>query len=455
MVVVKNFIVSFVVMLGVVSARDVCCGNDCTGCCIWEGNICTSKLLNVSEGRLLPNIGGHGAGAFCEKWRSGPNCDAALNQLIRPQDFDLDSTGQYLFVADSGYDEAAYGTGNSSRLLRFDLKNPSRGPSVISHCGQFKRVKYDAPRNQLVVLRITKWNSPGKQHGATEILRFDPMESEPEGVTCSAKFDTNPSLKGRTIARKGLLQDAIQPASTMYLLGESKKASNSVLVSDQNQYCVLAYPLDGSFGSTKPGVPVAGTCGKGSKIGVPVDTNGKAGKVLSISNYQLEYVMYPSASDTYKQGDLPTTVMLHDMNHGTIDMDMSPKAQTDFTMVPIDSWSSSDYFFPLWDRRSSRTNPELIVVDNFGKYVASRVKKGSSGEWKNGYDGGKGKRLFDLSSWGATYADIHNQTNPLQGLPIHWVFQPNGKLLALMTYTYKTQGIVDSAFVEFDVPMPN
>ena len=133
----------------------------------------------------------------------------------------------------------------------------------------------------------------------------------------------------------------------MYLLGESKEASNSVLVSDQNQYCVLAYPLDGSFGSTKPGVPVAGTCGKGSKIGVPVDTNGKAGKVLSISNYQLEYVMYPSASDTYKQGDLPTTVMLHDMNHGTIDMDTSPKAQTDFTMVPINSWSSSDYFFPL------------------------------------------------------------------------------------------------------------
>ena len=86
--------------------------------------------------------------------------------------------------------------------------------------------------------------------------------------------------------------------------------------------------------------------------------------------------------------------MLHDMNHGTIDMDMSPKAQTDFTMVPIDSWSSSDYFFPLWDRRSGRTNPELIVVDNFGKYVASRVKKGSSGEWKNGYDGGKGKRFL-------------------------------------------------------------
>ena len=83
------------------------------------------------------------------------------------------------------------------------------------------------------------------------------------------------------------------------------------------------------------------------------------------------------------------------------------------------------------------------------------LKKGSSGNWKNGYDGGKGKRLFDLSSWGATYADIHNQTNPLQGLPLHWVFQPNGKLLALMTYTYKTQGIVDSAFVEFDVPMPN
>ena len=91
------------------------------------------------------------------------------------------------------------------------------------------------------------------------------MESEPEGVTCSAKFDTNPSLKGRTIARKGLLQDAIQPASTMYLLGESKEASNSVLVSDQNQYCVLAYPLDGSFGSTKPGIPLQGLVVKAQK----------------------------------------------------------------------------------------------------------------------------------------------------------------------------------------------
>ena len=433
--------------------KDTCCGNTCQGCCVWEGDICTSELLNVTQGHLLPNIGGHGGGGFCQKWKSGTNCNAAFNQLIKPQDFDLDPTEQYLFVADAGYDEASYGTGNSSRLLRFDLKNPEKGPSIISHCGQFKRVKYDAPRNQLVVLRITKWNTLGQQHGGTEILRFDPMETEAEDVVCAAKFDTNPSLKGKTIARKGLVQDAILPASTMYLLGESKEARNSVLVGDQNQYCVLAYPLDGSFGSKKAGIPVAGTCGKSAEVGVPVDTNGKAGSVLSLSNYQLEYVMFPSANDPAKPGELPSTVMLHDMNHGTIDLGNSPKAKTNFKMIPILSASSSDYFFPLWDRRADPLNPELIVVDNFGKDAASRAKKGNSGDWKNGYDGGHGQRLFDITSWEATYADIHNQTNPLQGLPIHWMFQSNGKLLALMTYTYQTAGIVDNAFVEFDVPV--
>ena len=66
----------------------------------------------------------------------------------------------------------------------------------------------------------------------------------------------------------------------------------------------------------------------------------------------------------------------------------------------------------------------------------------------------KGKRLFDISSWGAFYADVHNQTNPLQGLPVHWIWTPEGKILALMTYTFKNEGKVDNAFVEFDVPLP-
>ena len=86
-----------------------------------------------------------------------------------------------------------------------------------------------------------------------------------------------------------------------------KKASNSVLVSDQKPILCTCYPLDGSFGSTKPGVPVAGTCGKGSKIGVPVDTNGKAAKYYLFQTINWNTLCRP-ASDTYKQGDLPTTL---------------------------------------------------------------------------------------------------------------------------------------------------
>ena len=51
--------------------KDTCCGNTCQGCCVWEGDICTSELLNVTQGHLLPNIGGHGGGGFCQKWKSG------------------------------------------------------------------------------------------------------------------------------------------------------------------------------------------------------------------------------------------------------------------------------------------------------------------------------------------------------------------------------------------------
>ena len=431
-------------------AKDVCCGPDCAGCCHWEGDICTSRLLNVPQGRLLPGIGGYGGGGFCQKWKSGKQCDASVHQLINPVDFDTDPSEQYLYVADQGYDIAAYGTGNSSRLLRFDLKNPEAGPVIMSHCGQFVRVKYDAERKQVIVLRRTIWNDGiGHQTGGTEILRFHPMDEEAQGTTCVAKFDKNPSLKGRTIGRKGLLPD-LHSASTMFLLGNSKLANNSVLVGDENQYCVLAYPLDGSYGSTIKGIPVAGTCGKGSDIGVPISTEGKAGKVLSTSDYHLYYHMFPSANDGSSAGELPTTVALHDMNHGTIDLGDAPQAKKNFPMVPILSRSSSLYGVPLWDRRKSPKNPDLIVVDMFGSRVATRVAKGQ-GQYKDGYDGSKGDKLFDLSSWTAQWADEHNQTQPVQGLPMHWKWTSEGKLLALMAYSYSNMGKVDAAFVEFDV----
>ena len=136
--------------------------------------------------------------------------------------------------------------------------------------------------------------------------------------------------------------------------------------------------------------------------------------------------MFPSASDgARKAGDLPTTVSLHDMNHGTIDMGGSPEASHNFPMVPIQSFSSSLYGVPLWDRRKSQNKPELITVDLFGKRAATRSAKGN-GLKPDGFDGGKGETLFDISSWGAFYADEHNQTQPIQGLPMHWVWTPEG-----------------------------
>jgi hypothetical protein len=433
-----------------------CCGPFCAGCCVREGDFCLTKLLNVSTGRLLPNIGGRGGGGHCQPWKSGKECNSLPEQLTNPIDFDVDPSFTYLYVADQGYDVSApLGRSNSSRIMRYNLKDPNQKPVVISHCGQFVRVKYDASRNQLLALRITQWpvQGGGRTTGGTEILRFDPMEEEPAGTVCHAKFDTNPTLKNRVIGRKGLMK-TLHPARTMFLLGNSETVRNSVLVGDQEQNCVLAYPLNGSFGSNVHGIPVAGTCGKGSDVGVPVDTDGKAGKVLSQSPYGLVYGMFPSASDgARKAGDLPTTVSLHDMNHGTIDMGGSPEASHNFPMVPIQSFSSSLYGVPLWDRRKSQNKPELITVDLFGKRAATRSAKGN-GLKPDGFDGGKGETLFDISSWGAFYADEHNQTQPIQGLPMHWVWTPEGKLLALMSYTYSTFGVVDSAFVEFDVPLP-
>merc|ERR1711907_832249 len=206
-----------------------------------------------------------------------------------------------------------------------------------------------------------------KQTGGTEILRFSPMEEEPPNTDCHAKFDTNPTLHNKVIGRKGI-QQTLHPARTMFLLGNSETVRNSVLVGDQEQNCVLAYPLNGSFGTEFPGIPVAGTCGEGVDVGVPTDTDGKAGEKLSTSSYGLMYHMFPSASDgARKAGDLPTTVSLHDMNHGTIDMGGSPQSSHNFPMVPINSWSSSLYALPLWDRRKSEKKPHLITVDMMGK----------------------------------------------------------------------------------------
>ena len=88
----------------------------------------------------------------------------------------------------------------------------------------------------------------------------------------------------------------------------------------------------------------------------------------------------------------------------------------------------------------------------FGSRVATRVAKGK-GEHKDGYDGSKGKKLFDILSWTAEWADEHNQTVKVQGLPMHWKWTSEGKLLALMAYSYSNMGKVDAAFVEFDVKM--
>eukprot|EP00949_MAST-11_sp_MAST-11-sp1_P004149 g4149.t1 len=447
------------------SAFEKCCGPACVGCCNQEGNFCPANgLYNISGGgkRILPGVGGRGGGSDCS-WQN-PGCDTLPGQLSNPIDFTLDPSGRYLFVVESGFD-LGLRDGNASRLTRYDLNSPSPDgdAAILSFCGSFVAIEFDEKRSRLVVLRNTNWiNGQGQQRGGAEILTFDPQAPAADpSVKCHPGFDTNPSLEGHVIGRKGLVKDLF-PARSMLLLGESETFPDSVLVGDQNNYCVLAFPADGSFGKDTEGKPAIGTCGHGEDVGVPVDTKGKAGSHLSNSYYHLPYRMYPNADAAFVGGQT-ASFMLHDQNHGTIDVGSKPAPSTDFDMVSINSMSSSLYFNPLFDVRHCKQNkqnasnpcvPTLIVRDGYSHSASvTRVPKGKDGN----YDGSSkmASLLFDVRSWRAIWKDEHDVPIEVQGLPMRWRWTPKGTLLVLLSYSARNfvSAKLDSCFVEFNVPL--
>ena len=258
------------------------------------------------------------------------NCSTSPRQIIGAADFALDPTGRHLYIATHGLDYIGDCDGpeckiavhdNSSRLVKYDLQNPAAEPVTLSYCGPWTAVEYDAKRKQVVALRHVNLKSDFHgTHYAAEVVAFDaatkpagdshskkcynkvPLGSKPGTCACAFGFDPD-NLNGRVIGRQGLNHDGLEPPSTMVLLG------NSVLVGDQNQYCVVSFPLDGSAGSKTPGTPVAGTCGKSCGSQGCADIGSKsvpAGKRLGEGGQpSLAYVMF-----TTPDGKL----LLQDMN---------------------------------------------------------------------------------------------------------------------------------------------
>lgn len=420
-------------------------------------------LVNISMGTVIPGIGAsYGGGSVqCRRYPAA-DCSTSPRQIIGARDFALDPTGRHLYVATYGLDYIGdCGDGpecknvvvhdNSSRLVKYDLQNPAAEPVTLSYCGPWTRVEYDAKRKQVVALR--RVNLKSDYHGthyASEVVAFDaatkpagdshskqcynkvPLGSKPG--TCACTFGLDPdNLNGRVIGRQGLKHDGIEPPSTMVLLG------NSVLVGDQNQYCVVSFPLDGSAGSKTPGTPVAGTCGKscglqgcagiGSK---PVPAGKRLGEGRSSS---LAYEMFKTPDGK---------LLLHDMNVETIDYGKSPKAKTQYITAPVNPRGSSLYEIPTFDPVSG----DLLLLEKFSLagQVLTATKKG-----------GYGNARLAVPRLGGWYLDNDDMT-PIRGVPLSWTYtatpkgQKNRNVLALVGLAYTGSGkFIDYALLQLKV----
>ena len=439
---------------------------------------CHAVLNNVSRGTILSGIGGMGSSVDCSRYFN-PDCSTLPVQMVGAVDFALDPTGRYLYIATMGLDSVGSCVAaevekdapskytspclkigvhdNSSRLIRFDLHTRAE-PTTLSYCGPWRAVEYDAKRRQVIALRHADFNE-GEGHGRSilaEVVAFDadvaPARDERMtscrlypgiGVnqTCACSYDkhgSDPSnLNGKVIGRGGLERDVHLPAATMTLLG------NEVLVGDQNNYCVRAFPLDGSAGSTGKGRDAAGTCGKScgqqgcASVG---KTPVPAGKLLGTGDYghDLTYELF-----TTPDGRL----YLQNMNTETIDYGRKPEGRTQYKTVPIDDGHSSVYHVPTFHPSGDK----LLVLDPFS-YDGYLLKTEESGTAF-----GRGKKLILATDLEAveTPADVLFKPRPTtrQGLPVQWAFTANGtKLLALIGYAPKLGGkFEDHAFVEFDL----
>jgi len=254
--------------------------------------------------------------------------------------------------------------------------------------------------------------------------------------TCACEQGLDPkALNGKVIARAGLEHDAILPAVTMIVLGDE------VLVGDQNNYCVRAFPLDGSAGTTGKGRDAAGTCGKScdsqgcASIGSPPVA---AGKRLGDGFYGngLRYELFKTPDGR---------VLLQDMNTETIDYGTNPQGRTQYRTVPIEPGPSSVYHVPTFHPSGDK----LLVLESFSLngYLLER----------SGAAFGSGQKLIakeDLQGF-ETLPDNYFKPHPtdVQGVPLQWAFNANGtKLLALIGFALKTGSeFEDHAFVEFDL----
>ena len=399
---------------------------------------------------------------------------------------------------------------NSSRLVAFDMKYPNSDPVTLSFCGPWQAVEYDAARDQVVALRHPKLKSD--EHGThvgVEVVAFDAkfpvrskhifvtqsfvfsgshntplLDSHPQtlqfrnilfctlfiqfkpGVddvskecfldvplgddikTCGCAMGYDPkNLNGRVIARKGLKADFDYPAATMELLGDS------VVIGDQNNYCVVSFPLDGSAGATQAGTPVAGTCGEScheqgcASIGSP---SVPAGKKLGDGNRGLDltYELFKT-----RNGRL----LLHDMNTETIDYGKQPKAKTMYKTIPVEPRGSSVYLSPVIDPNSG----DMLLVEKFSLSI-QRLTYGMNEGYGNATVTLNPQMLqgyfLDISVHGSTVM------TPIQGVPRKFVFLPKtgqrgsgiggskAKALVLVSVALRMGGgILDNVFLELDI----
>ena len=313
-------------------------------------------LNNVSRGTIISGIGGMGPSTKCDRYFNA-DCSTLPSQMVGAVDFVLDPTGRHLYIATTGTEyigpcdsmpcDKVGVHDNSSRLMHFDLQTRAE-PTTLSYCGPWRSVQYDAKRRQVIALRHVDIKEGGSQRSQlAEVVAFaaDAVPAADAQMTscrlypgigvnqtCACEQGLDPkALNGKVIARAGLEHDAILPAVTMIVLGDE------VLVGDQNNYCVRAFPLDGSAGTTGKGRDAAGTCGKScdsqgcASIGSPPVA---AGKRLGDGFYGngLRYELFKTPDGR---------VLLQDMNTETIDYGTNPQGRTQYRTVPIEPGPSS------------------------------------------------------------------------------------------------------------------
>ena len=422
-------------------------------------------VQNITQGKVVAGIGGTGGTTNCYRELNRPDCSVLPRQLIGAVDFVVDPTGRHLFVATSGQDSIGecYGDtcqnvnvhDNSSRLVYFDLQNPKTDPITLSYCGPWKRVEYDAARNQLIALRHAniKTDEHGTHYGP-EVVAFDATSIKPAAdartsdcyvqaplgggkTTCACAVGYDPSnINGKVIGRAGLKVDGIEPASTIAILG------NDVVVGDQNQHCVVAFPLDGSAGKKTAGKPVAGTCGKSCGHQGCADIGSKpvpAGKLLGDGSrgMDLEYELF-----TTPDGRL----QLHDMNTETIDYGTHPKAATNYKTAPVAPRGSSIYHVP-----QVAPTGELLLLEGFsleGQLLTARTK--------GGWHSPKTVLHADALTGWYNNSDAIPAEEPTEAklVPLQWRFTgKNAKnVMALIGIAAKSGGeYLDTVLVEYEL----